>query len=228
MKKTGAFIACILILFSCSNQKGNTKTIAIMQSKTTLVQAVTKRDYNLVVRLLTTGPNLEWKDAQGRTALMLATYNEDDKIVEVLIKAGADVNAQDDMLNTPFLYAGASGFLHIVKWCLANGADFKVFNRYGGSALIPAAERRHLDVVKLLVKTPGYPIDHINKLGWTALLEAIILGEKSQRQVEIVKALVEGNCAVNIADKDGVTPLTHAKTRSMNEVVKLLTDAGAR
>ena len=192
------------------------------------MELVSKNDKDLIAKILETNPNLEVKDNKGRTALMLATYNNDTEIAKLLIKAGASVNAQDEMLNSPFLFAGASGYLEIVKLCLANGADFTVFNRYGGSALIPAAEKRHLDVVNLLVKTPGYPIDHINNLGWTALLEAIILGETGKVQVEIIKSLVEAGCDVNIADKNGVTPLAHAKARLMKEVINILTQAGAK
>ena len=198
-----------------------------MHSKT-LLEAVSQQDKDRVAKILETKPNLEQIDAKGRTALMLAAYNGDNEIAELLINAGADVNAQDEMLNSPFLYAGANGNIKLVKMCLENGADFKVFNRYYGSALIPAAERRHLDVVNLLVNTPGYPIDHVNNLGWTALLEAIILGADRKVQVEIVKSLVKGGADVNIADKDGVTPLAHAKKRSMDEIVKILIEAGAK
>ena len=198
-----------------------------MHSKT-LLEAVSQQDKDRVAKILETKPNLEQIDAKGRTALMLAAYNDDNEIAELLINAGADVNAQDEMLNSPFLYAGANGNIKLVKMCLENGADFKVFNRYYGSALIPAAERRHLDVVNLLVNTPGYPIDHVNNLGWTALLEAIILGADRKVQVEIVRSLVNGGSDVNIADKDGVTPLEHAKKRSMRRIVDILTKAGAK
>lgn len=217
------------LLLGCGGLNSSTKNNKVpMNNSTTLLEAVSQRDKDLVAKILETKPNLEQKDVKGRTALMLAAYNDDDEIAELLIKAGADVNAQDDMLNSPFLYAGANGNLALVKLCLANGADFKVFNRYYGSALIPAAERRHLDVVNLLVNTPGYPIDHINNLGWTALLEAIILGADRKVQVEIVKSLVKGGSDVNIADKDGVTPLEHAKNRSMKEIVDILQKAGAK
>ena len=199
-----------------------------MNSTSSLLEAVSQQDKDRVAKILETKPDLEQKDAKGRTALMLAAYNDDNEIAELLINAGANVNAQDEILNSPFLYAGANGNLALVKMCLANGADFKVFNRYYGSALIPAAERRHLEVVNLLVNTPGYPIDHINNLGWTALLEAIILGADRKVQVEIVKSLVKGGADVNIADKDGVTPLAHAKKRSMKEIMDILVKAGAK
>ncbi len=196
-------------------------------STATLLKAVVKADADLVAKILGTKPDLEMKDGNGRTALMIATYNQNNQIAELLIAAGSNVNAQDDRLNSPFLYAGASGYLPILKMCLANGADFNVYNRYGGSALIPAAEKGHWEVVNLLTQTAGYPIDHINKLGWTALLEAIILSDAGETQVAIVRTLVEAGADVSIADKDGITPLQHAKNRSMDKIVSLLLSAGA-
>ena len=199
-----------------------------MDSSKSLIEAVSQKDKNKVAKLLETKPDLEIKDTKGRTALMIAAYMGENEIAELLIRAGADVNAQDDMLNSPFLYAGAEGNLDLVKLCLANGANFEIYNRYYGTALIPAAERRHLQVVNLLVNTPGYPIDHVNNLGWTALLEAIILGSDRKVQVDIVKSLVDGGSNVNIADKEGVTPLQHARKRSLGEIITILTDAGAK
>lgn len=196
-------------------------------STISLLNAVEKRDAQFVLENLRAKPDLEIKDLKGRTALMIATYNEDNEIAEMLISAGANVNTQDDMLNSPFLYAAASGYVQILNTCLSNGADFNIYNRYGGSALIPAAERGHLEVVKILTKIPDYPIDHFNHLGWTALLEAIILADTGETQLEIVKVLVEAGSDVNIADKDGVTPLQHAKNRSMDEIAKILFEAGA-
>lgn len=220
-------IGC-LPLQGCGNPNGNIKAIhSTHDSTSTLLKAVAKGDADLVSKILSTEPNLEIKDRKGRTPLMIATYNEDNVIAEMLISAGSNVNAQDKILNSPFLYAGASGYLPILKMCLANGADFDLYNRYGGSALIPAAEKGHLEVVKVLTEISDYPIDHINHLGWTALLEAIILGNKGETQATIVKTLVEAGSDVNIADKNGVTPLRHAKNRSMDEIVKILLESGA-
>ncbi|MEO6683181.1 MAG: ankyrin repeat domain-containing protein [Ginsengibacter sp.] len=224
----GILIGSIFLLLSCGNSSESSQNMHKSMNTQTLHEAVSSGNKEMVLELLKMKPDLEERDASGRTPLMVATYNADKEIAKILIDAGADVNAQDNMLNSPFLYAGASGYLDIVKWCLENGADFTVFNRYGGSALIPAAEKRHLEVVDLLVNTPGYPIDHINNLGWTALLEAIILGGKSKVQVEIVKTLVKGGSDVNIADKDGVSPLAHAKQRSMKEIQNILLEAGAK
>lgn len=220
-------IGC-LPLQGCGNPNANTKTMNSTNASTSsLLEAVASGDSNLVAKILSNKPNLEIRDGKGRTPLMIATYNEDLKIAEMLISAGSNVNAQDEMLNSPFLYAGAIGNIPILKMCLANGADFNLFNRYGGSALIPAAEKGHLEIVEILTQIPGYPIDHINNLGWTALLEAIILGNNGDTQVAIVKTLVDAGSDVNIADKDGVTPLQHAKKRAMDKIVEILLKADA-
>ena len=198
------------------------------KSTSSLLNAVTESNEKLVAEILKTGVDVEAKDFKGRTALMLAAYNSGNEIAKQLIAAGASVNAQDDLLNSPFLYAGANGNVELLNLGLAHGADFKVFNRYGGTALIPAAEKGHLEIVKILCKTPGFPIDHVNKLGWTALIEAVILSDSSQTQIDIVKTLVEAGADINIADNDGVSPLQHAKNKKLKVIVSILTEAGGK
>jgi ankyrin repeat protein len=213
----------VLIVIGCSSQQTDLKTDKMINK--TLLEAVEARDISSVITVLKENPSLETKNNDGETPLMRAVYNQDNAIATVLINAGANVNAQDKMLNSPFLYAGAEGNLEIVKLALNHGANFGVYNRYGGSALIPAAEKGHLDVVKLLVNTPNYPKDHINNLGWTALLEAVILSDGGKVHVNIVKALIAGGCNVNIADKNGVTSLAHAKKRGYTEMIQVLEEA---
>ena len=218
-----------LPLQACSNTNKNmTNSDSTQNPSSDLIKAIILKNSSLVAQLLSKKPDLEIKNKNGRTALMIASYTEDNKIAEMLIKAGSNVNAQDDMLNSPFLYAGASGYIPLLKMCLANGADFKIFNRYGGSALIPAAEKGHLEVVKILTSVKGYPINHVNRLGWTALLEAILLSEKGDTQTAIVSTLVNAGADVNIPDRDGITSLQHAKSRSLEKVVEILLNAKAK
>ena len=146
---------------------------------------------------------------------------------KVLIQAGADVNAKDAIQDSPYLYAGARGHLEILKMTLNHGADLTSTNRYGGTALIPAAERGHVETVRTLIEA-GTDIDHVNNLGWTALLEAIILGDGQQRHVDIVRLLLASNANAQLADKDGVTPVQHARRRGYSAIVKMLEQASAR
>ena len=105
--------------------------------------------------------NIDANDTKLRTALMIATHQQNNEAAKALIDAGANVNALDDMHDSPFLYAGASGYAQIVSYCLQRGADFTVFNRYNGTALIPACEREHVEIVKELLKQKDFPIDPI-------------------------------------------------------------------
>lgn len=218
-----------LSLESCnSSNKNNTMEETLNKNNTYLLNAVAENNTKVVAKILESNPDLEIKDNEGRTPLMIAAYNGANNMATMLITAGANVNTQDNMQNSPFLYAGAEGNVELLNLGLKHGADFKIFNRYGGTALIPAAEKGHLEIVKILTMVPDFPIDHINKLGWTALLEAVILSKKSETQTAIVKTLVEAGVNLNIADKDGVTTLQHAKNKSLKEIVTILENAGAK
>lgn len=193
-----------------------------------LLQAAAGNDTADIRKALAAGADIETRDADGKTPLMAATYSNHVAAARLLIEQGANVNAQDKILNSPFLYAGAEGFTDIVKMCMKAGADYTVYNRYGGSALIPACEHAHVEVVAALLSDKNFPVDHINRLGWTGLLEAIILGNGSAAHVQVVKMLIAAGANVNIADKDGVSPLAHAKRKGQTAIANLLQQAGAK
>ena len=131
------------------------------------------------------------------------------------------MNAKDGLSDSPYLYAGAEGRLEILKMTVAAGADLASVNRYGGTALIPAAHHGHVEVVRYLLTT-RIDIDHVNNLGWTALLEAVILGDGGPVYQEIVGLLLEAGADRSIGDDQGITPLDHARTRNQTEIVRLL------
>jgi ankyrin repeat protein len=110
---------------------------------------------------------------------------------------------------------------------LVAGADLKSTNRYGGTALIPAAHHGHVETVRELLRTK-IDVDHVNRLGWTALLEASILGDGGAAYTEIVRRLVMYGASLQLADAQGVTPLAHAEQRGQRAIVEILRRAGAR
>lgn len=158
---------------------------------------------------------------------MAATYGNHVETVAALIDAGADVNLRDNMVNNPFLLAGAEGLLDILKLTVKAGADPKLTNRFGGTALIPAAERGHVEVVEYLLTHTNIDINHVNNLGWTALLEAIVLSDGGPKHQEIVMLLIQHGANVNIPDRAGHTPLRHARERGYKKIQALLEAAGA-
>lgn len=196
-------------------------------SRTPLHTAAERNDVIAIVKLLSEGVEIDARDGSGATALMLATRGNRIEAAKALVDAGADVNAKDNIEDSPYLYAGARGHIEILKMTLAHGADLKSTNRYGGTALIPAAERGHVETARTLIDA-GVDVDHVNKLGWTALLEAVILGDGGERHRRIVDLLIKARADVNLADRDGVTPLQHARTRGYDAIEELLIAAGAR
>jgi ankyrin repeat protein len=193
-----------------------------------LVVAASNGNTSRVIALLRKGADVNTRGARGRTPIMAAAYGNRVETVAALIDAGADVNLRDNVMNNPFLYAGAEGLLDILKLTVKAGADPKLTNRFGGTALIPAAERGHVAVVQYLLAHTNIDINHVNNLGWTALLEAIVLSDGGPKHQEIVAILIQHGADVNIPDRSGHTPLHHAKERGFKEIQTLLEAAGAR
>lgn len=193
-----------------------------------LLEAVNQGDHETIQKLLADGADINATDERGRTSAMIAVHTDQLDVFQLLVEHGANINIRDNRSDNPLLYAGAEGKLEFVKAAIAAGADTTITNRFGGTALIPAADRGHVEVVRELLTNSDVDVDHINNLGWTALLEAVILGDGGQNHQTIVKLLIEHGADVNLADHDGVTPLQHAKKRNYQEMIELLTNAGAK
>ncbi|WP_409347125.1 ankyrin repeat domain-containing protein [Paenibacillus sp. MBLB4367] len=193
----------------------------------TLIQAAERGDTTAVKRLLKEGADIDAQDDLGRTPVLAATHGKHAETVKALLEAGADIDKQDNRRDNPFLYAGAERLLDIVKLAIEAGANTKLTNRFGGTALIPASERGHVDVVKELLTNSDVDVNHINNLGWTALLEAIILSNGGEKHQQIVRLLIDHGADVTIADDKGVTPLQHASLRGYKAIHDMLVQAGA-
>jgi len=167
--------------------------------------------------------------AHGQSALerelIAAAERGDAASVRKLIAQGGNVNAKDGKQDSAFLIASANGHTEVVRLTLAAGADLKSTNRYGGTGLIPACHHGHLETVKLLLTTK-IDVDHVNNLGWTALLEAVILGDGGPTHTEIVRLLLAHGANPRIADREGVTPLQHARRRNFARMAEMLAKAG--
>jgi len=215
----------LLFLNSC---QAKTNSPDMNAQSVTIIEAVEKGQLSAVAAALKKGVDVNTVDKNKRSLLLIATQDNNLEMAKLLLAHGADVNQQDQIKDSPFLYAGAAGFAELVTLYLEQGARFDVFNRYNGSALIPACERGHLAVVKILVNTKGYPIDHVNRLGWTALMEAVVLGNGSKKYVEVVQVLVNAGCNTSIPDHDGVTALQHARSRGFTAIASVLESAAGQ
>jgi ankyrin repeat protein len=193
----------------------------------TLIECAEAGDLAGIERSLASSANIDARDTEGRTAVMAATYARQVEAVRLLFDRGADPDLRDNMLNNPFLYAGAEGLLEILKLAHEAGASPAIPNRYGGVAIIPAAEHGHLDVIEFLLDHTSIDVNHVNNLGWTALLEAIILSDGGPLHQQVIRVLLAGGADPSLAHGEGVTPLAHARRRGFLEIEHILEEAGA-
>ncbi len=177
--------------------------------------------------LIKAGAPVDEKNSAGETALLLAVKHDKTAIAKSLMAAGANINARAKNKDTPWLLAGASGRTEILGEMIPLGPDLSIRNRYGGNALIPACERAHVDTIKLLLTT-AIDVDHVNNLGWTCLLEIVILGDGGPRHVEAARLVLGAGANPNLADKDGVSPLAHARAKGQAEIAALIEKAGGK
>jgi uncharacterized protein len=190
---------------------------------TGLVEAAARGDARQVADLLERGADVDERDASGRTAVTAAVYAGSTPTVRLLVDAGANVDLQDDSRANAFLALGETGNVSVLDEVLRGDPDVGLTNRFGGTALIPAAHRGHVEMVRALLARTEVDVDHVNDPGWTALLEAVILGDGGPAHTEIVRMLLEAGADRDIADREGVTPLEHAFRSGYDDIAALLT-----
>ena len=197
-------------------------TPAEMTAFTGLFAAAARGDAPEIAKLAAAGADVKARDAYGRTPLHVAAYARRHDAMRALAKAGADPNALERDRYDIVTIAAVADDVGTLDVALAIGCKAtNVTSRYDGTALIAAAHLGHDEVVQRLIKA-GAPLDHVNNLGWTALLETVILGDGSARYQQIVQILITAGADPAIADKQGVTALKHARNRSQPEVARLL------
>ncbi|MFJ6015842.1 ankyrin repeat domain-containing protein [Streptomyces sp. NPDC092952] len=189
-----------------------------------LLDAARSGDADAVRDAIRRGARLEVRDGERRTPLLLASTNDHVRAAEVLVRAGADPDALDQQHDTPWLVTGVTGSAAMARTLAAADPDYTVVNRYGGTSLIPAGEHGHVDYVREVTTNPDIDvdIDHVNDLGWTALLEAVLLGDGGRDHQETVRLLLAGGADPGIADRSGTTALQHARQRGFDEIARLL------
>jgi ankyrin repeat protein len=156
------------------------------------------------------------------TKLIAAAWKNDVPRARALINAGADVNHKDESEQSAYLIATSEGYLELLELTLRHGGDVRSLDGFHGTGLIRAAERGHSHIVGRLLQTE-IEVDHVNDLGWTALHEAIILGDGTRRYVDTVRLLVAGGADVELApERDGIPPVQHARTRGYAAITSTL------
>lgn len=195
---------------------------------TGLHAAAHKGDVASIGRLSASGAALNATDGNGRTPLHVAAFARQREAVKALAKAGADLNKLDNDRYDAVTITSVAGDEATLRVLLQLGASAKqVTSRYEGTALIAAAHLGHDGVVRQLIAA-GAPLDHVNNLHWTAVIESIVLGDGGPRHQATLKALLDAGSSVQLTDRAGHTPLALAKARGYSEMVVILEKFKAR
>ena len=171
--------------------------------------------------------DLHARDSNGRTPLHVATFAKQPGAIRALVKAGASLNGLDKDRYDGVTIASVADDEDMLRVLLALGASAKlVTSRYDGTALIAAAHLGHDGVVRQLIAA-GAPLDHVNNLHWTAVIESIVLGHGGPRHQATLKALIDAGANLQLTDRQGNTPLQLARSRGYQDMVQMLEKAGA-
>ena len=193
-----------------------------VQRYTGLLAAAQSGDNAQIKTLVAKKAPLDVRDAQQRTPLHVATYARQREAIRLLAAAGGDLNAFEYQRYDPVTIAAVANDEETLALLLRLGASARnVTSPYDGTALIAAAHLGHVGVVRQLIAA-GAPLDHINNLHWTALIEAVVLGDGGRNHTEIVRLLMAAGANPALGDRDGNTPLKLARARGYMQMERLL------
>ena len=193
-----------------------------------LFLAVVNDDEAALQSAIASAEDIDTRDDHGRSALHVAAFYANHAAMRALVAAGADANALENDYYDIATIAAVADDTDPLRLALRLGCSpANVTSRYRGTALIAAAHLGHVEVVETLIEA-GAPLDHVNNLGWTALIESIVLGDGGERHTLTLRALVAAGADANLADGSGQTPLQLATERGYTEMARILRSAGGK
>ena len=217
-----------LAFAACAVQAQVAPSAADAARYTGMLGAAHRGDVTKIEKLVANKADVNAVDRYGRTPLHVATFAKQREAIRALAKAGVNLGALEQDRYDAVTIASVADDEETLRTLLALGASAKLTtSRYDGTALIAAAHLGHDGVVRQLIAA-GAPLDHVNNLHWTAVIEAIVLGDGGKRHQATLKALIDAKANLQLTDRQGNTPLALAKSRGYREMVTMLEAAGTR
>lgn len=219
---------CILLAFNIPAGAQTPPSATQIAKYSGLFRAVVGRDNEQLRHQIKRSDNIDRRDDYARSALHVATYFANHDAMRALVAGGADANALEHDFYDIVTIAAVANDLDSMQLALELGCRAgNITSRYQGTALIAAAHLGHVEIVEALIRA-GAPLDQVNNLSWTALIESIVLGDGGDRHSETLRLLVEAGADVNLADGSGRTPLTLARQHGYWRMQQILLAAGAK
>ncbi|MGV8118602.1 MAG: ankyrin repeat domain-containing protein [Candidatus Xenobiia bacterium LiM19] len=183
---------------------------SVLSAMTPLAWALFVRDNDMAELLIQKGADPNEKSWYGITPLEWAIAGkgvEDQKIVGMLISAGAKINGRESRAMSAAI---SHNDISMVEYLLDSGADINAMDSTGSKPLEEAVSYGRLDIAKLLISR-GADINAGDKCGNT-LLHIAVMGKNT----ELVELLVSKGLDINVKNNDGRTPLDDALKYSRN------------
>lgn len=185
-------------------------------------------DVARIEKLVSAKADVHARDRHGRMPLHVAVFAKQRAAIRALVRAGANPDQLDSDRYDGVTIAAVADDEETLRLLLTLGASSKlVTSRYDGTALIAAAHLGHDGVVMQLIAA-GAPLDHVNNLHWTAVIESIVLGDGGARHKATLKALINAGANLQLTDRQGNTPMQLAKSRGYQDMVQMLEKSGHR
>ncbi len=176
----------------------------------------------MIRQLVAAGANVNARDSRGRTPAHVAAFASEDEALRALAEAGADMNAFEGQAYDVVTIAAVANDPELMTLAIELGNDPGLTTSpYDGTALIAAAHLGHVEIVRRLIAA-GAPLDHVNNLHWTAVMEAVVLGDGGPDHLKVLDALLAAGADRTLADRDGTTPLEQAEQRGFAEMAERL------
>lgn len=157
-----------------------------------LLAAAERGDMKTITNLLDKGlVDVNAANERGRTALLLAVWQNKTEAAKVLIDKGADVKHSDTYGDTALMLAAKKCSFEVTQLLIDKGADVNAANKHGATALIWAAIKDQVEIIKLLI-AHGATVDAQDENKCTAFIRAAWNGS-----INAAKALIDAGANVN-------------------------------
>ena len=196
------------------------------KGRTPLLAAGGHDSVEVVRALLEHGADVGVEDNEGKTPLLEAAANFGKlKVVRVLLERGANLGVEDNDGRTP-LHAAAAGYgnTEVVRMLLEHGGNIGAKDSRGRTPLHEATDYRRVEAIRVLLEH-GANVGAEDNKGRTPLHEAADYGRV---ELEVVRMLLKHGANVDAEDSRGRTPFQFALANGYDEIMKLLSEHGAK